>query len=318
LVELTADGTTRIVADLADEGPVLSAIRLQDSVFLLRERGLQRVELEGARVATVVRFRDRPLFGELVRTAADDVLLYSTARESLCSATGMGATLGLYEIPTGEASLILETDEGYVRVLGLATDRRSIYALPVGCDPEFDEFWELLSENGATTRRLPTFDAATREYGHEYAALSPDAASLAFTSSRYLESENTLRYRLSVYDLDTLSIARYDLPNPPSHIWGGLVWSSDSRRLYFAIDAGLPEDEPSRPYGLWAWDTQEQSISRIADLTEPAMHLLGISADDVWLLLAPEHQQTVTYIYLPTGEHTLLELPPEGVDAIVR
>lgn len=318
LVQLQSDGATRTIADLSDEGAVMTAIAAEDSVFVLREGGLQRVDLMTGKQRIAVRFHQRPLFGELVWAPLHDALLYSTALEWACSPTGMGASLGLYEVTTDEGTVILVTDKGYVRPLGLAADQRSLYALPVGCDPEFDEFWEIPIGTAVATTSLPTWDAVAKEYGHQYAALSPDAGALAFTSSRYVQSENTLRYRLSVYDLHTLTIERYDLPSPPSHIYGGLVWSNDSRSLYFAIDAGAPEEEPSRPYGLWALNAQGHSISRIADLSEPAMHLLRISSDDLWLLLAPERQDTVTWVYLPAGERTVLELPQDGVDAIVR
>jgi len=49
LYQQQPDGTTLMIASLGDEGDVMSAIKLKDTVFVLRRKGLQRVELRVAK-----------------------------------------------------------------------------------------------------------------------------------------------------------------------------------------------------------------------------------------------------------------------------
>ena len=89
LFQRQTDNTTRIVVSLGEEGEIFSAIRIKETIFVLRKNGLQRVEMEGGKLEMVVEFDRTPLFGELVRTSNDRVVLYSTALESDCSPTGI-------------------------------------------------------------------------------------------------------------------------------------------------------------------------------------------------------------------------------------
>jgi len=88
LFQLQTDNTTRMVASLGEEGEVFSAISVKETIFVLRKNGLQRVEIESGKAEMVVEFDGTPLFGGLVRTSNDRVVLYSTALESGCSPTG--------------------------------------------------------------------------------------------------------------------------------------------------------------------------------------------------------------------------------------
>jgi hypothetical protein len=315
LYELKVDGFTLMRAELGEHGNILDAIRVNDMVFVLRGKGLQKIEIETGIARMTVGFDKIPLFGEITRTSNDDVLLYSIALDSTCSSTGIGATIGFYQGNQDTFRDVFVKDEGYIKPLGLTDDEQSIYGLPTGCDPEFDRFWIISIDQGAISRELATSDATSKEYGEGYAALSPDAHYVAFLTLRYLE--DVPKYRLSVYDLDHLTIKRYELPQPPSYT-GELFWSPTSQTLYFILNPGTPYDDASKSYGLWSFDIHTGIFSPVTSLNHRFIHIVTISPDGQWVLLQPEMEQSVTYVYLPTGEQVLIKLPSEGVSKIVR
>jgi hypothetical protein len=317
LHEQQANGAALTSIDLGEEGNVLDAVRVKDTVLVLREKGLQRIEMDTGETKMGVTFDQIPLFGELARTSNDNVLLYSTARDSACSATGMGATIGLYQIDKDISREVFVKDEGTIKPLGLTMDGQSMYGLPVGCDPEFDRFWLISIDQGKITKELQTSDATSQEYGNAYAALSPDVHFLAFTTVHRVEPEDPPLYGLSVYDLDSLTIERYEFPKPPSYS-DGLLWSTNSRKLYFILNPGTPYDESSESDGLWSLDIQTGILSPVTNLDNRFIHLVTISPDEQWILLQPETEPSVIYVHLPTGERFVINLPPEGLSKIVR
>src|SRR3990172_969386 len=309
LYQQQPDGTRSMIASLGDEGDVMNAIKLKDSVFVLRKKGLQRVELEGGKTEMVVWFDSMPLSGELIRTSNDSVLLYSIALDSGCSSTGIGSMLGLYQIDNRTSRPLFANDERYIQPVGLTADKQSVYGFPRGCAPGFGEFWLISTDKGEITSKLLIWDATSKEAGVGNAALSPDARFLAFGTS-LVETEDSVRYKLSIYDLEDITIERHELPNPPSHIWDGLLWSPNNQRLYFVLNPGLLYDEPSYSYGLWNLDIQTGIFWKVTSLHNPYMHLVSISSDGQWILLMPEALQSVTYVHLPTGEQVAISLPP--------
>ena len=261
------------------------------------------------------RFDRTPLWGELDRAANEDVLLYSIALDSDCSSPGIGGTMGLYQVDQDTVRTISTHGEGYIQPLGLTIDGRSMYGLPLGCDPEFDKFLLISIDQGRITKELPTWDATSKEYGNGYAALSPDAHFLAFLTTRHVE--DSLEYRLSVYDLDHLTIERYELPNTPSYL-GELLWSPTGQTLYFILNPGTPYDESSESYGLWSLDVHTGIFSPVTSLKNRFMHLVTISSDGKWILLQPETEPNATYIDLATGKQVLMNLLIDGEFKIVR
>jgi Tol biopolymer transport system component len=225
----------------------------------------------------------------------------------------MGAKVGLYQVDKNISMNVYSSDIGYIVPLGLTTDQHGFYGVPVGCAPGFDRFWLISTDGGEIKKELPTSDATPNESGTGAAALSPDSRHLAFTTSSTVDAENSvIRHRLSIYDLDTITIERYDLPHPPSHV-RSLLWSSDSQWLYFVLNPGTPFDEPSNSYGLWSLNMQTGQYLRITDLDDPLMRLVSISPDGQWILLQPEAWQIVTYVHLSTAEKIFINLPPAGV-----
>lgn len=315
LYERHPDGTTLISANLGEEGNIMDAVRMKDIVFVLRGKGLQRIDMKTGKTKMAVEFDKIPLWGNLDKTSNENDLLYSTAWDSACSSTGIGATIGLYQVNKDTFRNVFAKDEGYIRPLGLTTDGQSIYSLPLGCDPEFDRFWLISIDQGKVIKELQTSDATSKEYGEGYAALSPDAHFLAFMTTRHVE--DSPKYRLSVYDLDRLAIERYELPMFSSH-GDGLLWSPTSQKLYFILNPGTPYGESSESYGLWSLDINTGVFLPVTSLDNRFIHLVTISSDGEWIFLQPEVEQSVIYVHLPTGEQFVTNLPPEWASKIVR
>ena len=317
LYEQQPESAALIRANLGEEGNVLDALRVKESVFVLREKGLQRIEIDTGKTKMTVEFNKVPLFGELARTSNNNVLLYSLAWDSACSSTGIGATIGLYQIDKDRSREVFAKDEGTIKPLGLATDEQNIYGLPLGCDPEFDRFWLISIDQGKITKELQTSDATTKEFGEVYAALSPDAHFLAFTTLHRLEPGDPPNYGLSVYDLESLVIERYELPKPSSY-GDGLLWSPNSQKLYFILNAGTPYDDSSESYGLWSLDVHTGAFSPVTNLETRFIHLISISPDGQWILVQPETNPSVTCVHVPSGEQFLIDLPSDTISKLVR
>ena len=312
LFQLQSDNTTRMVVRLGEEGEVFSAIRIKETILVWGKNGLQRVDIKSGKVEMVVEFDETPLFGTVVRTSNDRVVLYYTALESGCSTTGIGAKIWLYQVDKNISRNIYSSDTRNILPLGLTADQKGFYGHPVGCAPGFEWFWLISTDSGEIKKELPTWDATPRETGTGGAELSPDSRHLAFPTSSTVDAENgVMRHRLSIYDLDDLTIERYDLPHSPSHA-RSLLWSPDSQWLYFVLSPGTPFDEPSNSYGLWSLNIQTGQYLRITDFDDPLMRFVSISSDGQWILLQPETGQKVTYVHISTGEKISISLPPEG------
>ena len=312
LIERHANGTDEVIASLPDEGAVSDAIRVEDSVFVLRQRGLQRVGLADGVGEVVVRFDEPILFGELLYSAVGHTILYSLAPDSGCTAIGVHA--GFYELDTRIARTFFSREEGYLHLLGTTRDNLSVYAVPFGCDPEFPEVWRISLATGEILATLPTWDSTNREYGDQYAALSPNGRYLAFASSRSEALgdpvQYTLRHGLGVYNLEpqAWSIQRLDLPNSPSHA-SGLLFSPDGGSLYFLLQPEAADEEPGFSHGLWRLDVRAGAFSRVAAVEDPLAHLLTMTDDGRYVVLQSENSRNVTVVDMSTGAGTTIEIP---------
>ena len=78
LFQLQSDNTTQLIARLGEEGEVFGGIRIKETILVWGKNGLQRVDIKSGKVEMAVEFDETPLFGSLVRTSNDRVVLYST------------------------------------------------------------------------------------------------------------------------------------------------------------------------------------------------------------------------------------------------
>jgi hypothetical protein len=310
IVELNAEGASRTLAIVREAGPVKSALLLEDSALLLREQGLQVVDLtDGA--SRLIAFDAPVLFGDLIRVGTDTVLYSAMLDDGGGGTMGFSAHAGLYSLSTGRARPLIE-QEGSLVPLGGNAEEDGVYFLPLGGDPEFVEVWLVSLATGEIGARLPVA-------GNEFAALSPDRHLLATAASRFMPEEQRLEYGLGLYDVSIPGSVEgrwLPLPRADSHVWG-LIWSGDGRCLYFHLRPGAPADDPTTSYGLWCLDAERAQFSLISPLGDPTEHIITISPDDHWLVLRPERAYEITLVDLAAGR-AVTPVSPETFDEIIR
>jgi hypothetical protein len=311
IAELSQEGASRTLAVVPEAGNTESALLHGDRVLLLREQGLQLVDLVEDAAVRLMPFDAPVLFGNLMPAGADAVLYSAMLDDGGGGTMGFTAHVGLYSSSAGRERQLIE-HEGSLVLLGENAAGDSTYLLPLGGDPEFSEVWLVSLATGEVRTRLPV-------EGYEFAALSPDARLLATAGIRFLPEGQRLDYGLGLYDLrndESVDGRWLPLPLPDSHV-SGLIWSGDGQCLYFHLRPGSPQENPTETYGLWCLNPERMEYSRVSPLDEPTAHIVTISPDDGWLVLRPETAHEIIMVDLAAGGAVTLSLP-DNFEEIVR
>jgi len=310
IVELSMEGASRTLAVVPEAGRVRSALLLAGHIVLVREQGLQVVDLtDGA--SRLIAFDAPVLFGDLIPAGIDTVLYAAMLDDGGGGTMSFTAHAGLYSVDS-EFTQPLVAHEGGLLPLGIDAEGDDAYFLPQGGEPEFSEIWLVSLATGVVRARLPV-------EGFAFAALSPDAHLMATAASRFLPEEQRLEYGLGLYDVSVPGLVEgrwLPLPRPDSHVWG-LVWSGDGRCLYFHLRPGAPYEDPATSYGLWCLDPEGMQLSLVCPLDDPTAHIVTITPDDHWLVLRPERANELTLVDLAAGR-AVSRVPPDTFDEIVR
>jgi hypothetical protein len=306
LIKLIAGEATKTLGELPEAGPVKNAIQVGNTLLVLREGGIQRVDLADG--ATELLFKpDLPvLFGDFL-LADQDQILYSAVIDDPSVIFGFRTLIGTYRVKEGILNPSLSLPQN-LRVLGLTLDGRGLYLLPVGQDPEFDSvrLFDLIS--GEMEKELPV-------EGSGYASLAPNGRLLA-TASQIGALDQKYEGMINLYDLPSLPLTpprSLALPQSPSHVTG-LIWSPNGGSLYFLLNPGSPWDEPSESYGLWRLEVPSGEFSQVIPLQQTGFHLRGLSPDGQWLLLEHESKPGALLVNQLTGD-ILAFTRPNGAQA---
>lgn len=284
---------------LPDLGQVKDALKVEENIFVLRERGLQNVSLADKSVDLVAQFPNATISGALFAAINQGALVYAIDEK-----------VEIYDL-RGQTTREVLSHPGFFVPLGLSADGAKLYLVPLGGDPEFPEIWGLTLNNG----EMEPFSIGIGSG----AALSPSSRYLAIASTHFVELEQPLEYKLTLFDLASPQALGdiLTLPNFPSHIRGRLIWSSDSQKLYFLLRPGAPYDDPKTSYGLWFFDVGSETFSRVVEIENPTMHFISLSSDGEWALLMPETEPSITLVFVNSGKMETIELPT-GQIVVVR
>lgn len=305
LFQQVPGGAPERLATLPDGGQNLAATVSGDTVLVLREQGLQRVSLADRGSDFVSLFDIPASAGQFIPMAEGSLVLYSVMVRDADAHFSVGTRIGLYQAGNEEAALYFAYD---AQALGLTADGRGLYVLPRGQDSSFGRLLVASLDMGET-------ESEQKVQGRVPAALSPDSRYLAMATIRRTapdEREDVL----AVYDLASQPLTQREVafPHAPSHTrW--LLWSPDSRFLYFVLWSGHSWADPTGSYGLWCFDVESAELSRVADVSEPLMWPRLISPDGQWLLLTHETKDLAIMVHLPTGATETFALPPAAVTA---
>ena len=302
ILEQRAGEDAHQAAELPEAGMALDALRSGNTLLILCEAGLQRVNLAAGSSELVSDFDSPVRFGELILAGDGEHVLYSVVADDLAAEFGLRTSVGIYSLETDTTRQVLSSPQN-LRVLGLTPDRQGLYLLPVGQDPDFGSLLLVELEGGEVIKELPVF-------GSGFAVLAPDGQWLATMGQ---ESS------LSLYDLEASppALVSYALPESPSYI-AALTWSPDSLSLYFLLNPGSPWEAPEKSLGLWRLDIASGDISQVAPVDEAGMHIRTISPDGRWLLLEHESRLDSMWIDLSSGESLSFDRLEAGLTAKLR
>lgn len=288
-----------------DTGAVLAATLVDETVLVLREQALQRATFHGSS-DIMLRFDKPARFGQLISTVDGKYVFYDVTVDDAQGRFGFGTRIGRYQAKSGIVKPVLFVHQN-VRALGLTTDGNGLYLLPIGQDPSFGRILIAELESGTTIDEMPI-------EGEVFSALSPNGQYLVTASPRYASEDVPLGGILRLYDLASqpFNPREIALPNQPSHAWG-LLWSPDSRWVYFVLRAGDIYDEPAMSYGLWRLDIVSGEMQRVTAIEETSIRPAAISPDGQWLLVRNEMREEAFAVHVQSGTRQSFILPTEAV-----
>jgi hypothetical protein len=269
------------------EGALGGALLGEDTLLVLTESGIERVQLADGATEQVMSF-DRPVIFGAFRVY-DGTVLYDVKVSEPESVTpfGTGTRIGVYDRATGAARQIL-AEPSSLELLGPASGADAILTLPRGQDPAFGEIQVRSLSDGAVRERLEV-------PGEGYAIVSPDGRWAAVSSRRYDGGEGAGVDELRLYDLTARPVTSrlVTLPQPGAATSG--VWAANGSGFFFSYGPGNLY-ELSGSYGLWRLDPQTLEVSQVAGVDVQNTRIDGISPGGFVLLRG-----------LTTGEAALVD-----------
>ena len=301
LIEQSGDGPLKEIKVLPDAGRVLTAIHAEQMVLVLREQGIQRLNLDDGMVDMVFQFDVSARYGELLLASDNSRIFFSVVVSDASADFGDATLIGYYDLVQKSVKTISYFPQT-LRLLGFTRVRSGLYLLPVGQDPEFGKVFVYDLGTNEIIEELPV-------RGTNYASLAPGARLLAVAS--YPEMDEKTIQSLKLYDLSSLPQAHpreFMLPATGSQTYG-FLWSSDARELYFLL---FPPDyayQPGITNGLWRLNVETGRMSQIANINDLAYHLVSIDPQNEWVLFMHESESDAILISLLDGKSQSIPLP---------
>lgn len=302
LIEQSGDSPPKEIKVLPEAGKVLAAINAGQMILVLREQGIQRLNLNDGMVDMVFQFDVPAQYGDLLLSSDSSRIFFYAVVSDDTAEFGSTTLIGYYDLVQNLVKTVSYFPQT-IRLLGFTQDRFGLYLLPLGQDPEFGMVFVYDLERNEITEELPV-------QGTNYASLAPGARLLAVAS--YPEDiDEKIVQSLNLYDLPSLPHTTprvFVLPATGSQIYG-FLWSPDARELYFLL---FPPDyayQPETTNGLWCFNVETGEMSQIANINDPAYHLISIDPQGEWILLMHESEAGGILISLPDGKSQSIPLP---------
>jgi hypothetical protein len=306
------EGSARILAELPDTGRVLDALTTHGRIYVLTERAVLEINLDGT-ANRILADLDPPVLSGSLMVYGETHLLYSV------NVNGWDqAGIGTVDLVNDEHRYIPEST-GYIAPLGFEPQDDQLIGVPLSGDPEYPEFVHVNLETGELTRGLPTSNPPMTAFGYEWAAMTRDGRFLAFSTKQYIAIHQPFVFGLSLYDFsaEPPALQSFALPQAPSHIFGNMLAAPDQHSFYFLLRAGSYHDEPATSYGLWRFDALTGSFAMVADWGNPTSHLAWVTPQGDWLLLVSEANEPVM-VHAPSGQAYPYNLDHKQIAQFVR
>ena len=304
LMAVAPNSQPREVASLP--GNVLDAALTGDTLLVLREDGLAKIELPGGASSDVLTF-DRPARAGSRLLLARGQVFYAAWADDPNAVFG-NTIIGVYDPQSGQAR-DLTTAEGGAAPLGLTPDGQGLYVLPIGGDPSFVQLNVINLADGKPRAQLPVT-------GEGWPAVSPDGRYLITTAREFSQADPNAEPAslLYLYDL-TAPAPQAQAITPPEGPSAATnpFWSPDSRGFYFALGQGnIYELKNSR--GLWVYDLASGQAAQLADVDVLNSFFTQISPAGA-VLRRHTTSADSQLVDLASGAQLPIELPPSAVIA---
>ncbi len=287
---------------LPEAGNILYAIISGKIVLVLREQGIQRVNLDTKTADLVFSFKESVLSGFMLLVPGGSKIYFSIIENNQTGAFGMVTIIGYYDLKQDEVEQITDIPQT-MWLLGLTKNCDGMYLLPIGQDPDFAKIYLF----NLKTKKV---DQELSIQGTGYASLSPDTNYLA-VAAFHPAAGNHLEPILNFYDLSSQQISpphSFLLPGNVSQV-RGFLWSPNSRNLYFLF---LPTDitnQPETTDGVWKLIVESGDMSQVAAVNDPGYHVISINSQGNWILLKHESKNEAILIYMPSGDEYQISIP---------
>jgi len=306
LVMQVSENSPKPVGILTDLGEIKDALLAKDTLYLIRENGIQRIDLPNGSSDIVLRFDASISSGKWLWDFNHSRIFYngitSTARDSL---------IGFYDLDGNFIHPVLSYKDPLVtlQLIGVTEDGKGLYCLPHGQDPDFDKLLLLNIDQGTISRELSV-------RGYMYAALAPDSRYLA-TSAQIIDASDQLTNMIHIYDLPSLPLTSpkiFKLPIQTSIIGNnGFYWSPDGKRLYFMLIENTDDPSTSISDGLWVLDVETGSTHKVVDIPDLSMYTSGINPDGLWILARSTTKDETFLVNTQTEEVRSFSIPLEAI-----
>ncbi|HWQ11694.1 MAG TPA: PT domain-containing protein [Roseiflexaceae bacterium] len=288
----------------APEGALAATLVDDSTLLIVRESGLERVNLADGTAEEVVAF-DRPAMGGTFHQINAGALLYAVVVSEPESVTpfGMGTRIGSYDVAASAARPLLAEPQN-LELLGVTADGAGMLTLPRGQDPAFGVIQVRSLDDGALIEELQV-------PGEGFARVSPDGRWAAVSSRRFDAGQEIATDELLLYDLTARPITVRTVALPQGGAASGGIWGPDGSRFFFSYGPGnVYMLEGS--YGLWGLDPDSLAVSQVADVDVRDTRIAGIGPDGTVLLRSLTTDQA-TLIGTASGTLTPTVIPPGAI-----
>lgn len=281
------------IAALEEAGRILAALRVRSLIVLLRERGIQVVDVHARQSATIMSFPTAARFGLLKPDAAMNRVVALAAVDSNSSQSGFGSHIVSYDVRAEGVIGELFFDESIAPV-GFSGDRELIL-LPRGEDPSVVRLLIVDGQDGGIIRELPI-------EGYGGVSLSSDGDWIAMPSAPLGEAQTLIH----LYQIGAPQSPKKAVPLPGASVFPQLMaWGRGG--LYLAIVAGAEDDVTFA--GVLRLDPRTLTVEPLFDEYPKSPPQMVLSPDGQWMAIAFERESQLIEIDLESGLEMQFHIP---------
>jgi hypothetical protein len=294
------------VGIFTDLGKIKDALLADKTVFLIRDNGIQRINLTDGSNDILLHFDASIGSGKLLWDTNNSRIFYDGINNDI-----RDSLIGYIDLEEATVNPVLSYTDPLVAlfIIGVTEDGQGLYCLPHGQDPDIGKMLLVNIDQGTISRELSV-------RGYNYAVLAPDSRHLA-TSAQVIDASGQLENVINIYDLPSLPLTSpkiFKLPNLTSMFGNnGFYWSPDGKKLYFMLIENKDDPSTSISDGMWVLDVETGSMHTVADITDPTTYINGVSPDGAWILVRSTTKDEAFLINTQTGEVHSFSVPLDAI-----